>query len=492
MAAPEAQDVATIIEQRRAAEKRRESQQGLGKPIISAEFQGYRVTAVGNRVHFSKTHKTFIDFLGDYIRATLGADWGNAELAKPLGERHQILQWYDSICVLQKRNMRFGAGELQSMPMIGLTCSYYNLAYNLYLLQHNAELQQYLVSRLKRSDGFYAAYYETYVAAWFILAGFDLHLEDEQDSSRNHPEFIATRDGESFSVEAKARQPLKSNFDIGNQLYKALRVQAACRRVIFIDMNVGANVDYDDFKEKALSAIRGRENSLTIDGNPAPPAHIFVTNHPYHLALEETEIPRVCLTAGFKIDDFGHDSQFPSYTEAHKARRKYSALHDVQKAIASYSIPMTFDGEVPEFAFGNAERRFVIGEKFEFRDREPVTLESGIVMEADQKACLVVVNQTGQRFIIWAALTDDELAAYRSHPETFFGRLIEVARNTENPIDLYEFFLDGYKDTPKEKLLEFMKDAPDFEALRAMTVTNLRYEYAERVTHSVLRERSNA
>jgi hypothetical protein len=51
---------------------------------------------------WSKNWKTFPDFLFDYIRNVLGADWGNAELKKPLSDRHPILQWYDSLCRFQR------------------------------------------------------------------------------------------------------------------------------------------------------------------------------------------------------------------------------------------------------------------------------------------------------------------------------------------------------------------------------------------------------
>jgi len=483
--------IKSIMESYEAKEARRQSQQGQGKPIISTEFQGYRFTAVGNRLHYAKTHKTFIDFLGDYIRSVLGSEWGNSEIAKPIEDRHQILKWYDAICSLQRSTMRKPKGEIQDMPINGLVAAYYGLAYNLYLLQHNAELQKYLIRRLKQSESFYAAYYETYVAAWFILAGFELRLEDEQDSTRTHPEFIATRDGQSYSVEAKTRQPGKKHFDVGNQLYNGLCIETRHPRVIFIDMNVGADVDFEAFREKALAAIRGRESRMTIQGEPAPPAHIFVTNQPYHLSLYETHLPRVCLPTGFKIPDFGYGAHFPSYTEAYKTRVKYASLYDVQKAMATYRIPVTFDGEVPEFAFGDAERRFTIGERLEVEDGIFVTLQSGIIMESEQKACLVVNDDNGQSHIMMAELSDAEMAAYRSHPETFFGRVLSASKNTEDPVDLYEFFVNGYKETPREKLLEFMNGAPDIEELRKLPDDELLFVYAERLTHGAMRGRKS-
>jgi len=487
--APPLEKIKAMMETHEAKEARRKSQQGRGKPIISAEFQGYRFTAVGNQLHYAKNHKTFIDFLGDYIRSVLDPEWGNSEIAKPFEARHQILKWYDGICALQRSTMTKPKGEIQDMQINGLVAAYYGLAYNLYLLQHNVELQAYLIRRLKHSESFYAAYYETYVAAWFILAGFELRLEDEKDPTRTHPEFIASRDGQSYSVEAKTRQPEKKHFDVGNQLYKGLCIEAHHPRVIFIDMNVGADLDFEAFGKEALAAIRSREPKLKIQGKPAPPAHVYVTNQPYHLALDKTRLPRVCLAAGFKVPDFGHGVISSSYTEAHKTRLKYAALNDVQRAMVNYSIPVTFDGEIPEFAFGKADRRFSIGERLEVADNLFMTLESGIVVETEQKAYLVLADDGEQRHIVTVQLSEAEIAAYKAHPETFFGRIASVSKNTDDPMDLYEFFINGYKNTPREKLIEFMNNSPDIEELKKLPDDELLYAYAERLTHGATREK---
>jgi len=471
-----------------AEEVRRKSQQGKGRPIISTEFKGYRLTAVGNRLHYSKKHKTFIDFLGSYIRSVLSPEWENSEISKSLEKRHQISKWYDAICALQRATMKKPPGEIQDMPINGLICCYYGLAYNLYLLQHNAELQQYLINRIKRSESFYAAYYETFVAAWFILAGFSLRIEDEKDSSSTHPEFIATRNGKSYSVEAKSRQFGKDHFDIGNQLYNGLCKEAHHQRVIFVDMNVDANLDYEDFRDRALAAVHDRESRLTVHGQPASPAFVFLTNQPYHLLLNETQIQRVCLLAGFKIPDFGHGVRCSSYTEAYKTRLKYCDLLDVQKAMENYRFPVTFDGEVPEFAFGDAKRRFSIGERLEISDATFVTIQSGIVIEKEQKACLVVDDCNGQSHLMFVKLSIAELAAYRSHPETFFGRVLQASNHIEDPVDLYEFYINSCKDTPRDKLLDFMKNASDYETIKKLANDELLFVYAERLTFNAVRE----
>lgn len=81
-----------------AKERIRQEQQGLGRPIIASRLNDHQIVAVGNTVHWSSRAKTFPDFLSEYIKRVFGADWGNAELAKPLDQRHTLLQWYDALC----------------------------------------------------------------------------------------------------------------------------------------------------------------------------------------------------------------------------------------------------------------------------------------------------------------------------------------------------------------------------------------------------------
>ena len=82
-------------------------------------------------------------------------------------------------------------------------------------------------------------------------------------------------------------------------------------------------------------------------------------------------------------------------------------------------------------------------------------------------------------------------AAYKSHPETFFGRILLGSKNTNDPMDLYEFFINSYKETPREKLLEFMNDAPDVDELKKLSDNELLFVYAERLTQGLMRDRND-
>ena len=473
-----------------AKEALRESQQGKGKPIISADFKGYKITAVGNKIHWSKKHETFVDFLSDYIRRTIGEVWGNTEIKKPLEDRHTILQWYDSLCAYQRRHKKKPVGEIESTPATGLTRAYFGLAYNLYLLEHNVELRDYLIERLKMKDQFFGAYYETCVAAWFILAGFELSLEKEEDVTTKHVEFVATKDGKSYTVEAKNRQPGKANLDVGNQLHKALAKPANHPRIVFIEMNIPEVSDQDAYADEIIASVRGREESASFrpNGEDAPPATVIITHQPYHLRLEDEHIPYSWLSVGFKTPDFGHNVAFPSLVDAFKSRQRHAGILAVQEAFTNYSIPITFDGEIPEIAFGEADRRFIVGDQHQMDDGKIGTLASGIVIESEQAATLIYNMEDGTSAIYKGPLSAAEMRAYKAHPETFFGRVQHVGGNINEPIEMFEFMYGSYKTTPREKILDWMKGAPDIDELARLPDEDLRLVYIERCVASVMKK----
>lgn len=466
----------------------RESQQGKGKPIISTEFKGQRVVAVGNTLYWSpaKSTQTFVDFLNNYIRQILDPAWGNAELKKPAEERHPIILWYQEVATLQQKHAG-KSGELFSTPRTGAVNAYTCLAYNLFLLKHNAEVQEHLLARLKNPDSFFGGYYETYVAAWFILAGFTLELENEMDPTTTHCEFTATApSGEKYSVEAKTRGPNKDHLAIGNQLHKALLKKANHKRIIFIEMNLPMTTDFskDAYMDEIVKRVRGNQDKV-YDGQQLD-AYVIVTNIPYHLHLqEENPIPLAIVGEGYNSPDFG-TVEFKSFIDAYRAREKHASVIQVMDAAVEYKIPETFDGELPEFARGNATR-LEIGEKYQFDDGRVGTLRQGLVLESSQEI-VMVIESDGQQMMYRGKMSDDELAAYRKHPATFFG---EVSNNggqqkAETPFELFMFFYRGYRETPRDKILKLLNSAHDIDELKSLPTDELRLIYAERITHSAL------
>jgi hypothetical protein len=483
------------LAEQQAQQIQREQQQGLGKPIISTMFQGYRVVAVGNRLHYSKTWKTFHDFLLYYIKFSMGGAWGNAELSKAEGDRHPVIRWYGLLCKYQKEAIREPSG-VYTGPMTGALDAYLGLAYNLYLLAHNAQLQARLLNRLRDVSQFQGAYYETYVAAAFIKAGFRLELEDEADPSRTHCEFTATYppSGRRFSVEAKARQPGKASANVGNQLYAALQKRVSDPRVVFIDVNV-PDVPSDQERvawlEEALASIRSKEATMTVAGQPAPPAYVFLTNHPHQYSLESTDYRRAVVSEGFKISDYKLNSTFRSIREALVARDRHQEMFQLMKSVrVHYEIPSTFDGEIPEFVFDEAAPRLRIGQRYlvptKGGQEVPGTLADVTVLEKEGAAYGVYTLDDGRSIIAASPLTSEELAAYKRHPDTFFGTHRPQGRRIDDPLELFDWLFDVYRHTPKDKLLEFMGRRPDVEELRPKDQRELAMVYCEELVYATL------
>ena len=76
-------------------------------------------------------------------------------------------------------------------------------------------------------------------------------------------------------------------------------------------------------------------------------------------------------------------------------------------------------------------------------------------------------------------LSKEELDAYRRHPDTFFGVPSQRKTQAKSPLDLYDFFHESYRQAPREKLLEFIKDWPDQAHLATLGQAELASLYAE-------------
>jgi hypothetical protein len=493
--------VKQLLEQRKAEEHQRQEQQGLGRPIISVEHQGYRFVAVGSRLLYSNKWKTFTDFLGDYIKMIFGGEWGNTELNKPFKERHPILQWYHHVCLLQQQNIK-KAGEIYSAPVTGAVSAYYGLAYSFYLIAHNVQdIQTRLIYRLKNRDNFQGAFYETRIAAELVKAGFELEYEDESDNSRTHCEFTATssRTRKKFSVEAKSRPPaLKTGgklLRVGRQLYSALDKQANFERLIFIDINRPAGKTKQEIGELLNHAVTivKRSEGMIVAGQPAPPAYVFLTNYPDQYNLDEPNFLAAVVFLGYKIPDFGEGARFESIRHAVRAREKHIEMFDLKKSMAEHgALPPTFDGQLPSEVFGDGKTaRLIIGKRYLVPcsgGKEVVGVLVDAVVNIPEKQVYGVYRpDTGCDIIAKCPLTTVELEDYQRHPDTFFGVYRKQGRIIENPIELFDFFYESYKDTPRERLLELIKDASDFDQFKDLSQIDLAEAVCERWVYNAMR-----
>lgn len=506
--APVPHAVETVLERHRAAEHIRKQQQGLGRPIIATKFQGYQFVAAGGTLYYSKNWKTIPDFLSHYVKVVFGTEWGEGELRKPLAERHPILQWYDAYCSYQRHYMT-APGEVHSTPATGIVFCYMGLAYSLYLLKHNVELQQRFVERLKHVDQFQGAYYELIVANILIRAGFTLTLEDEADESRKHCEFSAVSQvtGKKYWAEAKmrgvdgvlgrtalngaSRTSKDPTATLTTHIRQALAKPAeGGERLIFSDVNGVPATDTrePEWVKKAIVRLDDKEKNL-LDGQRA---YVFVTNFAFHHALDSMSVRPAVLAHGLGIDDFSKPGHY-RLSQMYKMRQKHIDAHNILDAAINYPhIPTTFDGSLSSDAFAVESRRTLIGEMYFFSDvgEDGIVgkVTSATVNESEKLAYYGIQTPEGKSMIITRAMTEDELSDYKKHPDAYFGVIRPVSKKAETPYELFEWLVQVYRETPKEKLLELFKDAPDFDSLSSLDKEDLLLECCERYTASVVED----
>ena len=489
------------LSQRQAMEKQRQAQQGLGRPIISSQFKEWRFVAVGNQLMYSKKWKTAHDFLFDYVKKTLGSEWGNAEIAKPIEDRHPIMVWYEHLCAYQKKYIG-QSGAIKSGPETGATAAYLRLAYDLYCLAHNAKLQEKLIQRLKNKQQFRGALYETVVAACFVRAGFNIEFLDEDDRSTTHCEFVAKHpSGNRYSVEAKYRHRDEEDgapgkFKLGRLLVSALKKEADFTRIVFIDLAVpgkSTRADVERLLYGAVGLLSNFERTQFKD-NSLPPAYVVINNQPFGANLDGPAIPSAGIVDSYRIPEFSSRTKFSSFREAYKARKRHADIIDLAESIKQHSsVPSTFDGENPEYAFAEvATPRLIIGKVYELPSPDgPVSgiLCDAVMNEAEKNVTGIYRLQNGRQELYSCPVSDAEIAAYRQHPDTFFGVERTNSIKADDPFELFMFMLNSYQKTPKSKLLELMKDSPDVAQLEKLPHEDLVEIYAERCTNAVLAQR---
>ena len=85
-----------------------------------------------------------------------------------------------------------------------------------------------------------------------------------------------------------------------------------------------------------------------------------------------------------------------------------------------------------------------------------------------------------------------ELDDYKQFPDTFFGAHHQQGGQIKAPLDLFDFMHESYRNTPAEKLLEWMTGAADFSELKNLSQSELSEIYCERCVYSVMADQQKA
>src|SRR5260370_28732718 len=156
-------------------------------------FQGYKIVATGNPLFYMPSDRCrfFTDVLLAYVPQLFGREWSEAEIAKPPDERHPVMQWRIKGMNYMNAQPRLPDGSYVALPT-GPLFAYLTFAYDLYVVAHNARLDDRLVDRLKQVDQFQGARHELFAEATCLRAGFKIEHENEDDRSSRHAELTAT------------------------------------------------------------------------------------------------------------------------------------------------------------------------------------------------------------------------------------------------------------------------------------------------------------
>ena len=494
-------DMKKALERHKANELIREQQQGLGKAIIATKFKDQQVVAVGNTVYISPKWKTFLDFLSHYIKKTIGEEWGNLEIKKIFKDRHPLLQWYDKCCKLQEESLD-GSGKVQSIPATGAVYCYYGIAYNLYLLKHNVELQQRYIERLKDINNFQGAYYELIVANYLIRSGFELELEDETDEQTKHCEFsaVSKKTGKKYWVEAKSRavagilgktakngtKKKDPTYMLSKHINNAFQKPASDERLIFVDVNTSyENEDVPAWINRAGKKLDMKEKDL----KPEQAAYVFVTNIGFHWNLDSEKRGNAILAHGLGIPDFAKRGYF-RLTELYKRKQRHIDAYEIMEAFRDYpKLPLTFDGSLPSETFSDNPQHLKIGETYFFQDIGDNGLTATVTSATVNESEKLIYIGTDKGQILTRPISDDELADYKNHPDAFFGTIHKQGKRTDDEYEFFERMVEIHMSYPKSYTLKQIENWNNSDELKKLSHEDLVLEYCERLVAHLKQEK---
>jgi hypothetical protein len=295
-------------------------------------------------------------------------------------------------------------------------------------------------------------------------------------------------------VEAKSREIESTNSSrakVGRKLYEALEKKTNHKRLIFLDLNKPLHTqEAAEIAVDRAERIVSQSEGLKIDGEPATAAYVCITNMNDQYALDTSTLATMISFRGFKMYDFMGD-EFSSLREATRARERHWPIFQLLKSMEEHSeIPQTFGGELPSEVFvPSPPPRLQVGQFYAVPGPDGVEVNAKLMQATvwnDKSHCILHNPATNKSWIGTLDMTPDELADYAKHPVTYFGVYQRQTRRVETAMEMFDFFIDGYRDTPKERLIELLPNYADQEGFHAMSQKELVELLAERYTMSMI------
>lgn len=213
---------------------------GKTRPMMGADFQGYKFVVEGSKIHYSKDVKTPADSLEGYLKQILGKDWWQTECKKEPSQRTPVVQW------AYRKSGQQNSGEkavngLYFTEFVWPMWQYFILSRDLHAIRDHSAYEKKLLTALRRENHFLGARNELFAASSLIRAGFKIEWENSKGVEGKKPvEFVATNAelGETVAVECKARNVLSADPDVRSFLNDAFLKDTPHPLVIFVDLLV--------------------------------------------------------------------------------------------------------------------------------------------------------------------------------------------------------------------------------------------------------------
>jgi len=290
------------VKQGETEENVRKERFGKVRPEIVTEAFGRTLVGVGSKILGSEEGKkwlTFPDFLLDYVAHIFGREWWDDELRRSFLDRHPVMQWRCQIIDHIRKHSKV-PGQPTGFNPTNFIAAFNSFAYDVYTVDHNGRLDNFLLQRLRNKAEFEGARHELCAEATCLRAGFTIKHENQKDTKARHAEFVAIHSSttQQIAVEAKRRRRQASknaDFRFEHLINDAIKKNPSHPLVIFLDTNLPTAVAEDFFGEddrelsRPMQTIvdRVRENHGGFD----PYNMIIFTNHPHSLSSEEGRLP---------------------------------------------------------------------------------------------------------------------------------------------------------------------------------------------------------
>jgi len=276
----------------------REPARLVSRPQIQATVGENKFRAVGKTVHVRPREESFHDFQVNHLLWTLGKDWFDAEMAKPMEDRHVILKWRaERNEQLRKyQDLKTTTGPVRA-PLTGGTRALQVMADDIYQLRHALDPPKKVITRLRDIREFQGARYEILTASLLARCGFSVEFID--DTSKRNPEFVAEKNGERIAVEAKSRRRAGVLNERGayhedapaevRRLYDSALGQNPddCPFLIFIDVNLPLTPEVPPMEREWVAEAMQMFSDRHAEGLQNRDTALILTNFGWHFSREE-------------------------------------------------------------------------------------------------------------------------------------------------------------------------------------------------------------